>query len=427
MSNRKRCFVIQGFGKKQDYEQGKHFNLDASYVVIRQAVESAGIECFRADELRGNAIIDKRMYNELLAADLVIADITTLNFNAAYELGVRHALRPYATLVVGEEGMNFPFDVNHIYIHTYKHLGEDIGYGEAVRFGKELSGLAQQAVGRTSPDSPVYVFLTQLPANGFLGAAANVREGPRTRVAALQEGTTLREIIAKAELLARENRFQEAVEYWERARKVAWKDDYIVQQLAFATYKSEHPDPESALRKARQILEYLKPHGSFDSETLRLWAAVHKRIYEIADDAPALDEAIFALERGFFIKRDYYNGINLAFLLDTKATRISGKIGADLRAVARHIRRNVKQICEHSLALGDLKSTERYWVLATMYEACVGLGEEEEAARWRTKAEAVGAADWMKKSTGEQVTALREMCREERESARPDVANQGGK
>jgi hypothetical protein len=58
------------------------------------------------------------MYDQLLEADLVVADITTLNFNAAYELGVRLALRPYATLVVGEKGMNFPFDINHIYIHT---------------------------------------------------------------------------------------------------------------------------------------------------------------------------------------------------------------------------------------------------------------------------------------------------------------------
>lgn len=34
----KRCFVIQGFGKKQDYEQGKQFNLDASYDVIKEAI-----------------------------------------------------------------------------------------------------------------------------------------------------------------------------------------------------------------------------------------------------------------------------------------------------------------------------------------------------------------------------------------------------
>ena len=48
----KRCFVIQGFGKKQDYEQGKQFDLDASYSVIKEAISNAGMECYRADELR---------------------------------------------------------------------------------------------------------------------------------------------------------------------------------------------------------------------------------------------------------------------------------------------------------------------------------------------------------------------------------------
>ena len=76
----KNCFVIQGFGKKQDYEQGKVFNLDASYVVIKDAIEEAGLECHRADELRTNALIDQVMYDQLLDADLVVADITTLNF-----------------------------------------------------------------------------------------------------------------------------------------------------------------------------------------------------------------------------------------------------------------------------------------------------------------------------------------------------------
>ena len=150
----KRCFVIQGFGKKQDYEQGKQFDLDASYEVIKEAISDAGMECYRADELRTSGSVEQVMYDQLLEADLVVADITTLNFNAAYELGVRLALRPYATLVVGEKGMNFPFDVNHIYIHTYQHLGEDIGHREAKRFGAELKEMAKKVMSTPRKDSP---------------------------------------------------------------------------------------------------------------------------------------------------------------------------------------------------------------------------------------------------------------------------------
>ena len=43
------------------------------------------------------------MYALLLHADLVIADITTFNPNAIYELGVRHAVRPYSTIILKEK------------------------------------------------------------------------------------------------------------------------------------------------------------------------------------------------------------------------------------------------------------------------------------------------------------------------------------
>jgi hypothetical protein len=53
----KHCFVIQGFGKKQDYEQGKQFDLDASYEVIKEAISEVGMECYRAGELRTGGVI----------------------------------------------------------------------------------------------------------------------------------------------------------------------------------------------------------------------------------------------------------------------------------------------------------------------------------------------------------------------------------
>lgn len=400
---KKRCFVIQGFGKKQDYEQGKQFNLDASYDIIKEAIEEAGLECFRADELRSNAVIDKTMYDQLLEADLVVADITTLNFNAAFELGVRYALRPYATLVVGEEGMNFPFDVNHIYIHKYKHLGEDIGYAEAKRFREELKQLAQKAVSESNKDSPVYIFLSQLPENGFIGVAGEAQAPMHIA----RSSASLRELIDQASVAMGQGQFVDAAKFWKQARDIAGKDDYIVQQLVLATYKSKHPDAETALGEARKILEYLKPHGSFDTETLGLWAAVHKRLYELTQDSASLEEALFALERGFYVKRDYYNGINLAFMLDVKAAENDTEIKNELRAVARHVRRNVKDICEKALKNSELKKDEQYWILATLYETCVGLNEDDEALLWKEKADKAAKESWMVQTTDEQISKLR--------------------
>ena len=62
------CFVIQGFGKKTDYTDGRVLNLDASYEVIKQGVVAAGLECIRADEIQHSAVIDVPMYEMLLQA-----------------------------------------------------------------------------------------------------------------------------------------------------------------------------------------------------------------------------------------------------------------------------------------------------------------------------------------------------------------------
>ena len=156
------CFVIQGFGKKTDYTDGRVLNLDASYEVIKQGVVAAGLECIRADEIQHSAVIDVPMYEMLLQADVVIADLSTYNVNAAYELGVRYALRPRTTIVIAEEGFKNPFDFGHIALRRYKHSGEDIGFGEAMRFINELKTAIQEILNSNRFDSPVYTYLPQL-------------------------------------------------------------------------------------------------------------------------------------------------------------------------------------------------------------------------------------------------------------------------
>ena len=59
------------------------------------------------------------MYELLLDADLVIADLSTSNANALYELGVRHALRPSTTIVIAEKQFKFPFDISHLLVRPY--------------------------------------------------------------------------------------------------------------------------------------------------------------------------------------------------------------------------------------------------------------------------------------------------------------------
>jgi hypothetical protein len=128
------CFVVMGFGEKTDFYSTPQrvLNLDKTFRnIIQPAVKSAGYKCVRADQIIHSTYIDKPMYEQLLDAEVAIADLSTSNANAIYELGVRHALKPRATIVMAEENFRFPFDLNHVSILRYKHLGEDIGADEA--------------------------------------------------------------------------------------------------------------------------------------------------------------------------------------------------------------------------------------------------------------------------------------------------------
>ena len=76
----------------------------------------------------------------LFMADVVIADLSTSNKNAYYESGIRHALRPETTIVICEDGAkSFPFDVNHVLVRQYHHMGEGLDFGEVERFRSSLT------------------------------------------------------------------------------------------------------------------------------------------------------------------------------------------------------------------------------------------------------------------------------------------------
>jgi hypothetical protein len=201
--------------------------------------------------------------------------------------------------------------------------------------------------------------------------------------------------------------FETAISLWEQVRNEGPKDNYVVQQLALATYKSKKPTEVEALEKAREILDYLRPRESLDPETLGLWGAVHKRLYELKSDDEALAEAITATEKGFVVRNDCYNGINLAFLLDSRAAGASPVMASEDHARARSVRRSVIDACRAELEQQpEMNKQDRYWVLATLQQASLGLGDDEAAAEWGRQAQEQDPASHMIQSTEEQLAKL---------------------
>jgi hypothetical protein len=418
--NKKTCFVVMGFGEKVDFQTGRKLNLDASYHnMIKPTVEDAGLECIRADEIVHSGIIDVPMYEQLLKADVVIADLSTYNPNAFYELGVRHALRPFSTVVIAEDKLNYPFDVNHIVIRRYKHLGDDIGVGDARKFSAELKQALGVILENQSNDSPVYEFLNGLTPPELRQLAEKVAAQAPQAPQAPANDPTLGVLLEQARAAQKSGDFVTAKTLLGVARGMTGpkrgdgarqEDPFIIQQLALATYKSKQPTPREALEEARALLETLSPATSNDTETLGLWGAVHKRLWEETKDRAHLDEAVRAYGRGFYLRNDYYNGINFAYLLNVRAANAAGRAEAVADFVeAGRVRREVIAVGETLLAEGRASEGEKYWVHASMAEAYVGLGDEANAERVLREAEAFAPDDWMKESTREQLTKLRVM------------------
>jgi hypothetical protein len=175
---------------------------------------------------------------------------------------------------------------------------------------------------------------------------------------------------------------------------------------------------QKALEDARDLLLRLNPETSNDTETLGLWGAVHKRLWELTGDQTHLDQAVRGYERGFYLRNDYYNGINLAYLLNVRAARscrrrdeaVSPDDARRLRADAiacfvdaGKVRHEVPTICERVLASEQLSDDQKYWVLATMAEAELRMGHEERAGQRLDEGFAAAPAQWMRDSTQEQM------------------------
>ncbi len=431
------CFVVMGFGKKTDYRSGRVLDLDKSYKnIIKPGVIAAGYECVRADEIPHSGNINVPMYEQLLNADVVVADVSTYNENAFYELGVRHALKPYTTITIAEDKLVFPFDIGQIAIRQYHHLGEDIGFDEAMRMQNELKNAVTIVGQKAAVDSPVYTFLSTLQPpvlskETLRRAAKAVAEQASSALPADQP--TVRALMDQVDACFNRSDFATAASLLTVVRSMMPNDAYVVQRLALATYKSKLPTTVGALKEAERLLLSLRPETSTDTETLGLYGSVQKRLWDEEKDIAQLNRAIWAAEKGFYVKNDHYNGINLAYLLNVRAALPDADPAEAIAdfIVAQRTRRKVIEVCETLLNCSPKPCGEsEFWIKATMSQAYAGLGDDTKADELLKEAEALNLAvpapspegqpappppvpvpvpQWMIDSTVEQLEKLRKL------------------
>ena len=154
------AFIVMPFGEKEDINFNKIY-LD----LIKPALLQVGLEPFRADEeiLPGDIRAD--MFQELLMADLVVADLSISNANAWYELGVRHGLRSHGIVQIRSGEAKIPFDVC-VDRTVHYHVKDGVPDPDFIETDRMALGEVALETLRSKPNrrpvSPVYQYLPYL-------------------------------------------------------------------------------------------------------------------------------------------------------------------------------------------------------------------------------------------------------------------------
>lgn len=338
------CFILMPLGRKPA-RNGRIIDFDAVYSqIIKPAVIAAGLVPLRADEGIDGNVIHKAMFEQLILCDYAVADLTLADANTFYELGLRHALRPWTTqLLFAADGEQLPFDVKLLRAQPYRR-GAD---GTPSNATLDRDTLAQKLLKarQTSPDSPMLRMMEDFPdiqrlktdvfrdreqydpaVKARLAAARRLRSVDA--VAAVE--TELGDIgHADAAVVIDLFLSYRAVEAWEAMVALAHHmaaplaaTVMVREQLALAANRAGRGEEAEAM-----LLKLIEEHGA-SSETCGILGRVYKDRWEVAaKEGKAalarglLEKAIDAYLRGFEADwRDAYPGVNALTLMARKDT-----------------------------------------------------------------------------------------------------------
>ncbi|UBF23949.1 macro domain-containing protein [Kovacikia minuta CCNUW1] len=150
----KKCFVIMPFGKKD--VEGELIDFDEIYRrLIKPTVEALNITCVRCDEIAESGWIHSKMFEHIYESELAVVDITSLNPNVFYELGVRHALVKAVTVLIRKKGTALPYN-----IQAFQAIEYDLATESTIEEAQEkITALIQNGLRSQKNDSPVHEVL----------------------------------------------------------------------------------------------------------------------------------------------------------------------------------------------------------------------------------------------------------------------------
>ena len=430
------AFVVMPYGTKEQIDFNRVYS-----ELIKPGLEAAGFEVFRADEEMRAGDIRTDMFQELLMADLVVADLSIDNPNVWYELGVRHALRARGIIGIRCRRDYMPFDV-----YTDRSLRYHIKENPPVAAApdpehleddkKKLADFAMETMNSwyDRKISPVYHLLPYLKEPDFkLLRVEGAKEFWETyeawarRIDVARKGDRPGDVLVLAEeapnigfrieayrsagnALRSLGQFALALGQYEKALELAPADLDSRRQKGLLLGRLKRNDA------AREWLQDLVADVPDDAESWALlgrvekdswigaWRGDGKTAEQMRQDAAAddalLQEAIDAYAKGF--RKDpshYYSGINAVGLMHLLAYLTGNEGQSELR---REMEGGVRWAVRGALD----RNSKDYWARATLAEL-EGLSSKKETVEAALKsAAAVADKDWFKLNSSREQLLL---------------------
>jgi tetratricopeptide (TPR) repeat protein len=428
------CFVLMPFGKKPD-AAGVIVDFDAVYKdLIAPAIATAGMDPLRADEEMTGGIIHKPMFERLILCEYAVADLTTANANVFYELGLRHAIRRWSTvLIFSKGGSQLPFDVAPLRAMPYQ-LGSD-GAPTDVDASKEalakrLEEARRMASDEPAADSPIYQLVEHYPDIAHLKTdvfrdqvrysaeqkeklavarkegieAVRAMEKELEPIGDLESGVVIDLFLSYRAVKG----WQEMIELVKKMPRPLASTVMVQEQLALALNRLARRD------EAERILNELLDNRGPSSETYGILGRVYKDLW---DDAlkrnerlaarGLLDKAIGAYLKGFETDwRDAYPGINAVTLMELKEP-------PDPR------REKLVTVVSYAVERRVAAGKPDYWDYATLLELAILAKDEQAALDALASALAVVREKWEPETTLRNLRLIRE-ARERRQEPIPE-------
>jgi tetratricopeptide (TPR) repeat protein len=291
MDYTKSCFVIMPYGrKKMEIEPGKSREVDFDRIyetifepAIRRArlPEGGKFEPRRCDKDTFEASITQDMFEYLEYSRLAVADITGLNANVMYELGVRHRARPAGTIIFRQTAAPVPFDIKSIRAFAYDFEPAD----QAAVAVKTLDEVLAETMRENRLDSPVQQALLAQHNIGMMDALLRQAEGEVRNQQWVKAQGTYRQALALQPtnslvrtrlglLLKDQGAWSEALQQFEQAVADAPLNAAAQRELGVTQNKHQgKTDPDAGVRALRRAIE-LDPT---DYDALASLGGIYKR------------------------------------------------------------------------------------------------------------------------------------------------------